>query len=93
MKKATDFQKYLKHRLKNKNFKQHYDKYDKRLKIAYQIILLRKKMSITQLKLAERIGTKQSNIVRMEHGQQNFTIDMLNKIAKAFKKELTVSIR
>ncbi len=91
--KSTDFQKYLKDQLKDKDFRQSYNEYGKQLEIAYQIILLRKKVSITQSELAKRIGTTQSNIARMEHGQQNFTIGLLDKIAKAFKKELTISIR
>ena len=93
IKKSTDFQKYLKNQLKNKKLKQYYDRYGKQLKIAYQIILLRKKAFITQSELAKRIGTTQSNIARIEHGQQNFTIGLLDKIAKTFKKELTISIQ
>lgn len=90
--KATDFQKYLKEQLKDKKIKKLYDEYGKQLEIAYQVIHLRKKEKITQLELAKKIGTTQSNIARMESGRQNFTIDILSKVAQALNKELKVSI-
>ena len=81
--KAVDFQSYLKKELKNPEFKKHYDEYGKQLEIAYQILELRKKKNISQAQLAKKIGTKQSNIARMEAGQQNFSVDILGRIAEA----------
>ena len=69
--------------MKNKEFKKHYDEYGKQLEIAYQILQLRKKKNISQAQLAKKIGTKQSNIARMESGEQNFSVDILGKIAEA----------
>ncbi|MCG2694461.1 helix-turn-helix domain-containing protein [Candidatus Parcubacteria bacterium] len=90
-KKATDFQIYLKQQLKDSDFKEFYSTYGKQLEIAYKIITLRKKAKITQTELADKIGTTQSNIARMEKGQQNFTVNMLNKVAGVFGKELEIS--
>ncbi|HEC30397.1 MAG TPA: XRE family transcriptional regulator [Candidatus Yonathbacteria bacterium] len=92
IKKATDFQIYLNKQLKDKDFRELYCEYGKQLEVAYQIAKLRKHAKITQSELAKRIGTTQSNIARMERGQQNFTIDTLNKIAHTFNKKLEVSI-
>jgi len=47
---------------------------------------------MTAPELAKKIGTTQSNVARMEKGQQNFTIDTLGRVAKTFKKDLKVSI-
>lgn len=88
--KAIDFQKYLAEELKNPEFKKYYDEYGKQLEIAYQILQLRKKKRISQAELARRIGTKQSNIARMETGQQNFTTETLQRIASAFGCKLKV---
>jgi len=88
--KAEDFQAYLKKQLKNPEFKRHYDEYGKQLEIAYQILKLRKKKKISQAQLAKKIGTKQSNIARMEAGQQNFSVDILEKIAQAFDCNLRI---
>ncbi len=93
IKKATDFQIYLNKQLKDKNFNKLYSEYGKQLEVAYQISKLRKQAKITQSELAKKIGTTQSNIARMEKGQQNFTIDTLNKIALTFNKELGILIK
>ncbi len=92
IKKAADFQKYLKEQLKNKKIKKYYDEYDKQMEIAYQIIQLRKKKKMSQSELAKKIGTTQSNIARMESGQQNFTVEILYRVAKALNRNLKVSI-
>lgn len=90
IKKAVDFQEYLVERLKNPKFKRYYDEYGKQLEIAYQVLQLRKKKGISQMELAKKIGTRQSNIARMESGQQNFTTDTLQKIASVFKRNLKI---
>ena len=90
-KKAIDFQVYLAKRLKNPKFRKYYNEYGKQLEIAYQILQLRKQKRISQSELAKKIGTKQSNIARMEAGEQNFSIDTLQKIAQVFNKDLKVS--
>ena len=61
-------------------------------RIIEEIIMARKERNLTQKDLAELIGTKQSNISRLESGNYNPTIDFLNKIAVAVGKELKVSI-
>ncbi len=88
--KAVDFQEYLAEKLKNPKFKKYYDEYGKQLEIAYQILQLRKQKGISQSELAQKIGTRQSNVARMEAGQQNFTTDTLQKIASVFKRELKI---
>jgi len=88
--KAVDFQEYLAKKLKNPKFKRYYEEYGKQLEIAYQILLLRKQKGISQAELAKKIGTKQSNVARMETGQQNFTTDTLQKIASVFKRNLKI---
>lgn len=88
--KAVDFQEYLAEKLKNPQFKKYYEQYGKQLEIAYQILQLRKQKKMTQAELAKEIGSKQSDIARMESGQQNFTTDTLQKIASTFKRELKI---
>ena len=88
--KYLSFERHLSEQLKNPEFKKHYDEYGKQLEIAYQILQLRKQEKMSQAELAKRIGTQQSNIARMEDGQQNFTTDTLQKIASVFKRKLKV---
>jgi len=86
-----DFDEVLKEKLKNPKFKKLYDEYGRQLEISYQILQLRKKRKISQAQLAKKIGTKQSNIARIEAGQQNFSINTLKKIAEALNCQLKVN--
>lgn len=88
--KSVDFREYLKEKLKDPEIKKHYNEYGKQFEVAYQILKLRKQRKISQAELAQRVGTKQSNIARIEAGQQNFSIDTLEKIAGALKREIKI---
>lgn len=48
----------------------------------------RKHRGLTQSQLAELLGTSQSAIHRMESGNQNLSLDMVNRIAEALGSEL-----
>ena len=90
--KALDFDSHLKEELKNPEFKRLFDEYGRQLEISYQILQLRKKRGLSQSELAKKIGTKQSNIARMESGAQNFSIGLLDKIAVALDVDLKVKL-
>lgn len=88
--KATNFDDYLKKELKNKKAKALFDEYGRQLEIAYQILQLRNAKKMSQSELAKKIGSTQSNIARMERGNQNFTVNLLDKVANALDAKLTV---
>ncbi len=89
--KATDWQEMLAKDLKNPVFKRYYDEFGKQLEISYALLQMRKRAKMSQARLAKKIGTTQSNVARMEAGNQNFTIAMLTRIAEAFGKDLDIS--
>jgi DNA-binding XRE family transcriptional regulator len=60
--------------------------------IARQLIRARIEAGMTQKQLAEKIGTRQSAISRLESGAQNVSIGMLRKVARGLNKELHVVI-
>ncbi len=60
--------------------------------VAKQIISLRKSLGLSQKELAEKLNTKQSAISRIEKGEQNISICLLEKIAGALGVELNVSL-
>jgi len=91
--KALDFDDYLARELKNKKFKKLFDEHGRQLEIAYQILQLRKKKNMSQALLAKKIGTTQSNIARLENGQQNFTVNFLDKIATALDTSLEINFK
>ncbi len=52
------------------------------------ITALRERSNMTQEDLAERLGTSQSAVARMENGEQNFTTEMLSKISEILKRDI-----
>ncbi len=61
--------------------------------IAFQMYDLRKKAGLTQKQLANLVGTKQSNIARIEDAYYTgYTLKTLEKVAKALKSRLEIKI-
>ena len=64
-----------------------------RLQLANQIAAARKRAGLSQAQLAERIGTKQTGVARMERaGTTGFTTTTLAKIAAATGSRLEVQL-
>jgi DNA-binding XRE family transcriptional regulator len=76
--------------LKNEEVKNELKMNEAEYKIIEEIIMARKEKNLTQRDLAKLIGTKQSNISRLESGNYNPSLDLLNRIALAVGKELEV---
>jgi len=58
-----------------------------------EIVKMRKKKGITQEELARRIGTKKSNISRIENKRQlNLTFDMMAKLTNALDESIFITI-
>ncbi len=92
-KNIIDFEQYLQEKLKDPEFKKWYDYYGTQLEVAYEILQMRKKKKMSQIQLAKKLGTTQSNVARMEASNQNFTLQMLDRIAHVFDKELVIEFR
>lgn len=69
-----------------------YELKESREKIISQLTNARIEKGLSQEKLAEKIGTKRSNISRIESGEQNISLDMIFKIAKALDKNICFDI-
>ena len=61
--------------------------------VVSQLRTLRKEQGMTQEHLAELVGTKKSNISRLESGRYNPSLDFLIKVADGLGKQITVKIR
>lgn len=61
--------------------------------IVREIIKARKELNLTQEQLAQLVGTKQSNISRLESGEYNPTIEFLSKVAHAMGKTLDIRLQ
>lgn len=53
----------------------------------------RKALNVTQEMLAERVGTKKSNISRFESGTYNPSLDFLVKVADSLGKQVHIKIK
>ena len=78
------FNDYLQEKLKNPKFKKHFEEYDLPVRLAAAIVEAREKAGLTQAQLADRIGTKQPAIARLEAGDDlNPRLQTIEKIVAA----------
>jgi len=92
-KEVIDFTQWLDKRLKDADFKKAYEQADPDpfINVALQIILLREKNRLTQKGLARKVKTSQQAIARMESLRyRGYTLESINRIAKAFNKKLSI---
>ena len=85
-----DFDVWLKNKLKDPEFKAEYDQLQPEFAVINAIIEARTKKGLTQKKLAEKIGTKQSVISRLESGNANPSVAFLKKLAEALDSNLQI---
>ncbi|MCP1224649.1 helix-turn-helix domain-containing protein [Sebaldella sp. S0638] len=70
-----------------------YKKLEPEYELIKQVIKIRNDQKLTQQQLAERTGTKQSNISRFEKGEYNPSLKFLKKLARGLGKELHIEFR
>ncbi|MCM1106989.1 MAG: helix-turn-helix domain-containing protein [Blautia sp.] len=64
-----------------------------RQEVAEQLKAARKEQGVTQENLAERVGTKKSNISRLESGRYNPSLDFLEKVAGGLGRQLQIKVK
>ena len=79
--------------LQNKEVAKEYKKMTPRYAVIAQLIQARAKKGITQKELAQKLGTKQSAIARLESGNANPSVTLLERIASAMGYKLIIQIR
>lgn len=63
-----------------------------RIAIVSQLKETRKSIGMTQEELAELVGTKKSNISRLESGRYNPSLDFLIKVAAGLGKSIQIQL-
>ncbi len=89
MKNYSELKKLL---LKDKEILRAYDELGPEFNVAKAVIGKRIEKGMTQAELAKKIGTKQSAVSRIESGNYNPSVGLLEKIAKALDSRLIISI-
>lgn len=77
----------------DKKIKEEYDRLAPIYEIKRQLIQIRNELGISQKELADKVGTRQSAISRLESGEYNPSIEFLYKVAQALGKELHITLR
>ena len=90
---ARSYKKWRQNALKDGTVREAYeqDDDDPCLQIAHAILSLRKSAKITQAELADKIGTSQQQIARLESlSYHGYTLETLTRVAGAFNKKIKV---
>lgn len=91
MKQQTkDFVSWRKEKLKDPHFRAEYEKQQPEFAVVRAMIEARIRKGLTQEDLAQKVGTKQSVISRLERGRGNPTVSFLKKMADAFSSRLEI---
>lgn len=90
--KRLSYSSYKKQALeKDHELKRAYDALDGEFSFVQALIQKRLERNMTQLELAKKIGSKQSAISRIESGQANPSVRILQKIARALDARLSIA--
>jgi transcriptional regulator with XRE-family HTH domain len=84
--------KLIKRWMKEPAFKAGYDALAEEFELASLLIEARSRANLTQAELAERMGTSQSTIARLESGKAKPTLATLRRLAKATGMRLKISL-
>ena len=85
-----DFDVFLKESLKDPKIKAEFGRLQPEFAVIRAMIDARVKKGLTQEKLAQKIGTKQSVISRLERGNANPSVAFLKKLAQALNSHLEI---
>ena len=92
--KATRYQDLLNEQLRAPNFRREYEAIEEEFTLATEIIALRKRLNLTQKELAERVGTSQPAIARVESGNyRNLSLSFLRRLADALEAVPEIHLR
>lgn len=79
--------------LKDPEFCRELDDCDQEFALAREIIRARVQAKMTQTELAEKAGTSQVVISRLENGRMNPSVNLLKRVAKGLGKHVTITFK
>ena len=83
-----DLDKLLEQELKNPEFQKEWDALEPEFNIIKAIVQARKNSHLTQKELAQRTGINQADISKLETGNANPTIFLLQRLAEGMDMQL-----
>jgi len=91
--KPTSFKKHFDKAMQDPEIKAEYDRLGPEYEIIEAIIKKRIEKNMSQKELAQKMGTKQSALSRLESGTYNPSLLFLKKVATALDAKLSISIK
>jgi ribosome-binding protein aMBF1 (putative translation factor) len=91
--KPVPFKTFFDKAMKDPEIKAEYDRLGPEFEIIEAIIKKRLEKNMSQKELAQKMGTKQSALSRLESGTYNPSLLFLKKIATALDAKLSISIK
>ena len=93
MNRKTNFDRYLEEQLKDPAFSERFQKAGKAWDVAVQLAALRRESGMSQKDLAEKVGTSQQQISRLESpSYEGHSLSMLRKVAEVLGANVQVKI-
>jgi transcriptional regulator with XRE-family HTH domain len=94
MKRRTNFDRYLAEQLKDPAFASRFEKAGDAWDVALRIAALRQEAGISQKELAQKVGTSQQQISRLESpSYEGHSLSMLRRVAEALHATVRVEIQ
>ena len=87
---ATNYRDLLNERLKDEDFRKESERLNSQYDVIKAVLNARKAADMTQKELAEISGVAQSDISKLENGNSNPTIKMLQRLADGMNMHLKV---
>ena len=94
MKRKTNFGRYLEEQMKDLDFARRYQKAGEAWEVALQLAALRKMAGLSQKELAQRVGTSQQQISRLEStSYEGHSLSMLRRVAEVLGATVHIDIQ
>lgn len=92
--KTMKYEEFLEQQLNDIEFRDAYEATEEEFVVATEVIALRTQANLTQQELAERVGTSQPAIARLESGNyRNLSLSFLRRVANALGAVPEVHLR
>jgi transcriptional regulator with XRE-family HTH domain len=93
MKGRTNFDLYLEDQIKDADFAARFEKAGQAWEVAMQLAALRKESGLSQKELAQRLGTSQQQISRLESpSYEGHSLSMIRRVADVLGAKVQVRI-
>ena len=83
---------YIVEQMRDPEFRAAYEALEPEFELARQVIRLRLQRGLTQKELAERVGTQQSGISRLEGMNQMPSLSFLRRVAEALDARVQIRL-